>query len=341
MSKRRMMAIMQGHCLRSLLYPEDYVSFFDLYTPFTTRAILWTYLVRLLLWMRLGPLVFPLVDGHSINIGGVTIADFMQKLLRLAGCNTTENIVFVFPADKERAKVNGFILGKEERYFKAAWATKENLQLETEVNALKWVSSIEKRSFHIPSLIASDIDNHFHIVIYDRLHFSRNKCRLEWGERIHKFWAELLWQTVHYVDIKKAGWLENNFVQYTDHVLFPTPKAKYRFCAAHGDLAPWNLRVGLDGKTWVHDWENFIPSAPYLTDPVHFFIQINFLVRKKQVLDIVKEIPIFARKIDSRCSNEDITLALLFLNKIKDDQNHFQKILKTFISEVIVLSVRE
>ena len=38
---------------------------------------------------------------------------------------------------------------------------------------------------------------------------------------------------------------------------------------AHNDLTPWNLRVGVDGKIWLFDWEDVGP-APFDADRTYF-----------------------------------------------------------------------
>jgi SAM-dependent methyltransferase len=54
---------------------------------------------------------------------------------------------------------------------------------------------------------------------------------------------------------------------------------------AHGDFAPWNMRVG-DGRLYVHDWEYASWEAPTSWDVFHFKTQVGALLNKKSNLHI-------------------------------------------------------
>ncbi len=50
----------------------------------------------------------------------------------------------------------------------------------------------------------------------------------------------------------------------------------------HGDFAPWNTRLGDEGKLFVFDWESAVWEAPISWDIFHFHGQIASLLRKKR-----------------------------------------------------------
>ena len=50
--------------------------------------------------------------------------------------------------------------------------------------------------------------------------------------------------------------------------------------AAHGDFAPWNMRVG-DGRLALFDWEYFLPAAPAGWDLLYFIVRVENLIAKK------------------------------------------------------------
>ncbi|MCW1300578.1 MAG: hypothetical protein OH363_04750 [Candidatus Parvarchaeota archaeon] len=59
----------------------------------------------------------------------------------------------------------------------------------------------------------------------------------------------------------------------------------WNFAAAHGDFAPWNLRVS--GKRLVVlDWEYFLPCMPVGWDLLHYIFQVERLVKRRSIMDI-------------------------------------------------------
>lgn len=49
--------------------------------------------------------------------------------------------------------------------------------------------------------------------------------------------------------------------------------------AAHGDFAPWNMRLG-DGKIALFDWEYFLPATPAGWDLLYFIFQVENLIKR-------------------------------------------------------------
>lgn len=63
----------------------------------------------------------------------------------------------------------------------------------------------------------------------------------------------------------------------------------------HGDFAPWNVRVGPDGRWRVLDWERAEAAGPPAWDWFHFFLQPLVLVRRLPPAAILAEFDRFRR----------------------------------------------
>jgi hypothetical protein len=59
----------------------------------------------------------------------------------------------------------------------------------------------------------------------------------------------------------------------------------FPFAAAHGDFAPWNIRMTSNGIT-LFDWEHFLPLAPAGWDIIHFIVRVEHLIKKKRLEEI-------------------------------------------------------
>jgi glycosyltransferase involved in cell wall biosynthesis len=53
------------------------------------------------------------------------------------------------------------------------------------------------------------------------------------------------------------------------------PGMSHMVGAAHGDFAPWNLMLGLDGEWTLLDWEDARADAPPFFDVFHYLVQSN------------------------------------------------------------------
>lgn len=57
------------------------------------------------------------------------------------------------------------------------------------------------------------------------------------------------------------------------------------FTAAHGDFAPWNMRL-MDGKLALYDCECFMPLAPLGWDILYFIFRVENLIKRKSLENI-------------------------------------------------------
>lgn len=57
------------------------------------------------------------------------------------------------------------------------------------------------------------------------------------------------------------------------------------FAAAHGDFAPWNVRVA-GNRLLAFDWEHFLSFAPAGWDALHFVFRVENLIRRKSLESI-------------------------------------------------------
>jgi hypothetical protein len=54
------------------------------------------------------------------------------------------------------------------------------------------------------------------------------------------------------------------------------------FTAAHGDFAPWNMRL-VDGRLGLFDWEYFMPLAPAGWDLLYFVFRVENLIKRQSL----------------------------------------------------------
>lgn len=57
------------------------------------------------------------------------------------------------------------------------------------------------------------------------------------------------------------------------------------FATAHGDFAPWNVRVA-GNRLLAFDWEHFLSLAPAGWDALHFIFRVENLIKKKSLESI-------------------------------------------------------
>jgi len=57
------------------------------------------------------------------------------------------------------------------------------------------------------------------------------------------------------------------------------------FSAAHGDFAPWNMRLA-DGRLSLFDWEYFLPQVPAGWDIVYFIFRVENLIKRLSLQQI-------------------------------------------------------
>lgn len=66
-------------------------------------------------------------------------------------------------------------------------------------------------------------------------------------------------------------------------------RATWPVVAAHGDFAPWNMRL-VDASLAVYDWEYFLPAAPAGWDILRFTVMVQRLLKKKPFEHIYQEL---------------------------------------------------
>jgi hypothetical protein len=74
-----------------------------------------------------------------------------------------------------------------------------------------------------------------------------------------------------------APWHLSDAVAHALGIFFKRtmPGTSHMVGAAHGDFAPWNLMLGLDGEWTLLDWEDARADAPPFFDVFHYLVQSN------------------------------------------------------------------
>ena len=89
--------------------------------------------------------------------------------------------------------------------------------------------------------------------------------------------------------IKKEFESERHFIEkLRNHVLALTSEnlsKQWPFTAAHGDFAPWNMRLA-HGQLALFDWEQYISSAPAGWDIFYFIFRVENLIKQQSMEQI-------------------------------------------------------
>jgi len=89
--------------------------------------------------------------------------------------------------------------------------------------------------------------------------------------------------------IKKEFEAERHFIEkLRNQILALTSEdlaKQWPFSAAHGDFAPWNMRLTKD-RLALFDWEHYLPLAPGGWDILYFIFRVENLIKRKTLEQI-------------------------------------------------------
>ena len=275
MRKHTVLLIKQGQKIRGICPSGHIDDFFKLYEPFSLKGIVWSRIVKIFSKLGLETLFFKKENPAFVIFHGLTYFDLLQLFESFFGKKIFQ-LLIMFPYDQCRGRVSGFALSDNMFFFKLSLKAEDKIALSKEVSALKFIKNNNIDCFHIPQLINTHSFNRDkQLNIYEPLPPNARKIRSMWNPLVQKAWENFSRKTIHYVDI-------NDFnLNIKKEIHFEIKKNnEYKFCCIHGDFAPWNIRVDSNDQLWIYDWEDFANSAPYLTDPIHYITQTEYLIKK-------------------------------------------------------------
>jgi len=204
--------------------------------------------------------------------------------------------IFYFPPQIERMKTGIFLLrrdGEAVVFIKMGWGEARR-EIQNEIDAIRFLNSINIKSFDVPQLLSEGWYADVRYAVYSPI-FGNIGAGYRWNKIYQNLWEELTSKTKHeflleeiinklYSDLPNVSLWEPILEK-----LISLIEGKITCSSVHGDFAPWNIRVQ-NGKIILLDWEEFVTSAPYLTDPVHFAISVTWLGQKKGTSYIVRNL---------------------------------------------------
>lgn len=326
MSPKKVVLLKQGQRIYGVCPARACQHFFKLYHPFSLKAKIWTRIVKFLFRIKLPALIFPVLAEKDVFIGALPLSEFKKKLLEILDFDRFSDVVLSFPVDSKRKRARGFILSENLWFFKSAWSNDDKNELEHEAKTIEWLQQKEWKSFRHPELFKRVSFDTFTVYCYHSLVNKDSKQSDPfWNSAVNDLWKELCDATCQDISAEQLIAVSSKVAVKPQDLNFNRGKP-HRFCSAHGDFAPWNLKVNSKGVFQVYDWENFLPLAPYLFDPLHFFIQTNFLVNKKGEYEVASRLRDFIHGIVPTANPGDIELALIWLSRLKSPQPHFPAI---------------
>ena len=310
--------IHQGH-RRRLAVPSEQAEpqreAFELLPTFTKAGRVWKFAVETLVRSGMGLGFFERVNDQFLLTEHIRCSDWVSTVGALLE-SKIESVVFVFPYDTERSKFSSILyLDTSQKLFvKFAWNEPERMELVTERRALETLRSSRFDNVRFPALVRSESVLGGILNVYNFEHRPSTPCRV-WGASSEGAWREIVNHTRAVVPVSQLDWIRScRRLEWWPTDLLKNEKMEIVVSAAHGDYAPWNLRICNDGSVFLHDWEQYEPTAPYLLDPVHFVLQDLVLVRRwspSKVARRLKELLISVS--NSNNVTLDLMLALGFL----------------------------
>ena len=223
------------------------------------------------------------------------------ELMQRFGDLLNENVipVFYFPPQPEREKFSALLLdreGKPKAYVKVGWGmSREEVKRESE--ALRNISRHKFQALKIPELIHSgSFDGYVYSLLAPltdvqpvRTEKFENHVKMIWDDIVMRTSNEVplhdAIECVQRVNVGYTGWFES----VRDFIEKHATKETVYFSAVHGDFAPWNILKNSDGLVLI-DWEEYASNAPFLVDPLHFVLSVEWLVKKKPLGEIKDKI---------------------------------------------------
>jgi hypothetical protein len=239
----------------------------------------------------------------------------------LGGNGSPSEASFYFPPQQDRRKAVILLpgsRGQPERVVKVAFDDASQSALAHETQALDLVGRLRVRTFQAPTCLSQGGIPGMTFAVYDYqadTHPSAGK----WNSLFENAWSELRAKTLRRKKLSDWTWWnslpEEIRKRFSDVVEAGEPTAGYACCWAHGDFAPWNLRLK-QGTLILMDWEDFSPEAPILADPVHFFMSLAFLNSRRTAAS-TEELLCFVESLHVPVSTSDIILPLIYTSNAR------------------------
>ena len=330
MNVEQIVLIKQGYKIRGVCSPEYIDYFFKLYEPFSFKGILWSKLAKIFNQVGLNILFFKIEDPSYFKYNNLNYIELIDHFKRIFG-NIDFKLILLLPYDQERGRVTGLLILKSENmlFFKFSFLVSDKNALNQEIAALRFLNDNNINCFLFPQLKnVFNINENMQLNIYKPLPQNIRRIKPLWYPVLQNTWKKFSTKTLHHVSIDD---IYSEII--IDEIEFKFHK-KFKFCSIHGDFAPWNIKLDSKNQIWIYDWEDFERSAPYLTDPIYFIIQSEYLIKKSSIKKISKKILKNIVLIDNEAKLEDIYLALLYLFN-KRNQKLFYKIYE-YIKNIVV-----
>ena len=166
-----------------------------------------------------------------------------------------------------------------------------------------------------------------HINIYDKLPDNVFKIPTAWNITVQNIWRYLVNKTRVKIPVEKINLELFNKLNIKK-------KKYYKYAAIHGDFTPWNIKIQDEKDVWVYDWESFSLSAPYLTDPIYYIIQVEKLIKNSNISKISKILVKAISTLDKSATLDDLFLALAYLYHNSRNDKYYYNLYEYMIKNI-------
>jgi len=312
---------------------------------YTGSGKLYWWVLRLL--SRFGAL--GLVTGHSttpptMDNCSLNWSQWLTEIGLLLGQDVLVP-AYYFPPQEGRGKAAVLLMdpeGSSVAFAKVGWNSVGIKEVEREMEIYKFWTFTPPRNFNVVKLIGSIIVKPQTLTaVYSPIPDMHGQGPADWCADLDAIWQELVFNTGRIISIERLPWWSKCADWGTpwdrlQRAIQQEFMSGIEVCLSHGDLAPWNIRVGVDGQLWLFDWEAYDNHSPRLTDLVHFFLSRAAFIQRRSPRKLVG--PLMKQLLNASgaamVSQSELNAAFVYLRS-REDKAHLYRLLDALATHAI------
>lgn len=253
---------------------------FNFLSVFTKTALIWKYIIYIIFKFNLHRIIFPRLSLAELPMQQTIVSSVVYRLEKFFKTKITLSVVF-FPKNRLRSKVSFLISVKDKYYYvKCAFSNDTINELVNEMTNYCLIDHYDFKTFRYPSLLEQLKNESFLINIYDYIPTVIAQ-KIKWEKKQYKIWFELIEKTKQSISINNINWFEQSLIQNLVDKNIIKSEEIIETCISHGDFAPWNIGEYLK-ETILFDFEETRDKSSLLTDPIHYFLAIQYFIKKEK-----------------------------------------------------------